>query len=266
MNPLRLAVLTVGLVFCIGVSNLHAQTPKQIEPTEEQVEAAKKAFEKLGATLSKEEGFGQTLYVVAMPPQTKDKDLKDLPAVPFLFVLDFRQTQMTDARLKEIASLKNLTGIYLPNAENQMTDAGMKEIASLKELTVLWLESTKVTDAGLKEIAKLKNLKMLVLSVAELTDAGLKEIANLENLTILFLDFTKVKDAGLKEIAKLKNLKVLLLNVGKLTDEELKEIAKLKNLRDLYFLNTTDTTKAELNKMQKALPKCKIHSGFLDIP
>jgi internalin A len=266
MKHLRLASLIVGIVLCIGVSDLSAQTPKQTEPTEEQVETAKKAFEKLGATFNKEEGFEQKLYVFVMPAQITDKDLKNLPAVPFLFVLDFRQAKMTDARLKEIAGIKNLTGVFLPVAENEMTDAGMKEIAKIKDLTALSLESSKVTDAGLKEIAKQKNLKMLALNVAELTDAGLKVVADLENLAILFLDSSKVTDAGLKEIAKLKKLKVLFLNDGKMNDAKLKEIANLKNLKELYFFNAEDITKAELNKLRKDLPNCTIHRGFLDIP
>jgi internalin A len=86
----------------------------------------------MGITFSKEGPSEQTAYVFVLPPQIKDKDLKNLPAVPFGFVLDCRQTKMTDARLKQIASLKNLTGLYLPFADNQMTDAGLKEIASLK--------------------------------------------------------------------------------------------------------------------------------------
>jgi internalin A len=39
-----------------------------------------------------------------------------------------------------------------------VTDAGLKELVSLKNLTQLDLWSTKVTDAGLKELAPVKNL------------------------------------------------------------------------------------------------------------
>ena len=39
-----------------------------------------------------------------------------------------------------------------------MTDAGLKELAPLKNLTALDLGDTQVTDAGLKELAPLKNL------------------------------------------------------------------------------------------------------------
>jgi Leucine-rich repeat (LRR) protein len=265
MNSRWLTSLIVGFVLCIGVSNLSAQTPKHIEPTEEQLETAKKAFEKMGITLSIEGPSEQTSYVFVLPPQIEDKDLKNLPAVPFLFVLDCKQIKMTDARLKEIASLKNLTGLYLSIHNNQMTDAGLKDIASLKDLTALHLESNKVTGAGLKEIAKLKKLKHLLLNVSELNDAGLKEIATLDSLEVFAIECTpKVTDAGLKEIAKLKNLNRLYLFDIKLTDAGLKEIANFKNLKDLHFPN--DVTDEELRILEAALPKCKIHRGFLDIP
>ena len=35
-----------------------------------------------------------------------------------------------------------------------MTDAGLKELAPLKQLTALDLSGTQVTDAGLKELAR----------------------------------------------------------------------------------------------------------------
>ena len=42
-----------------------------------------------------------------------------------------------------------------------MTDAGLKELAALKNLTTLDLSETRVTGAGLKELAALKNLTTL---------------------------------------------------------------------------------------------------------
>ena len=45
-----------------------------------------------------------------------------------------------------------------------MTDAGLKELAALKNLTTLYLSGSDVTDAGLKELAALKNLTTLDLT------------------------------------------------------------------------------------------------------
>ena len=79
-----------------------------------------------------------------------------------------------------------------------MTDAGLKELARLKNLTTLGLVGTQVTDVGLKELGTLKNLTRLSLAARTVTDAGLKELARLKNLTTLDLGYTKVTDAGLK--------------------------------------------------------------------
>ena len=58
-----------------------------------------------------------------------------------------------------------------------MTDAGLKELADLKNLTTLNLAGTQVTDAGLKELTGLKNLSELDLSgVAKVTRDGVAEL------------------------------------------------------------------------------------------
>ena len=53
---------------------------------------------------------------------------------------------------------KSLTYLDISMMRIQVTDAGMKELASLKALTHLNLAFTGVTDAGLKELAALKGL------------------------------------------------------------------------------------------------------------
>jgi Leucine-rich repeat (LRR) protein len=74
-------------------------------------------------------------------------------------VVDLSYTQVTDAELKALAALKNLTTLNL--SETRVTDAGLKELAALKNLTTLNLSETRVTNAGLKELAALKNLTTL---------------------------------------------------------------------------------------------------------
>ena len=75
--------------------------------------------------------------------------------------------QVTDAGLKELAVLKNLTALRL---SARVTDAGLKELAVLKNLTALDLNGTAVTDAGLKELAGLKSLQSLDLGLCGVAD------------------------------------------------------------------------------------------------
>ncbi|MSQ93286.1 MAG: hypothetical protein EXR98_01880 [Gemmataceae bacterium] len=65
-------------------------------------------------------------------------------------------------------------GLILGGTE--VTDAGLKELASLKSLHTLDLSGMEVTDAGLKELAGLKSLHTLDLSGMEVTDAGVAEL------------------------------------------------------------------------------------------
>jgi Leucine-rich repeat (LRR) protein len=76
-------------------------------------------------------------------------------------VVDLSYTQVTDAELKALAALKNLTTLNL--SETRVTNTGMKELAALKNLTTLNLSETRVTNAGMKELAALKNLTTLYL-------------------------------------------------------------------------------------------------------
>jgi internalin A len=58
----------------------------------------------------------------------------------------------------------------------QVTDAGLKELASLKKLRTLVLQKTKVTDAGLKELASCKQLRVVDLQKTSVTEAGVEEL------------------------------------------------------------------------------------------
>ena len=58
----------------------------------------------------------------------------------------------------------------------KVTDAGLKELADLKQLTTLELQSSPVTDAGLKELADLKQLTSLSLYQTQVTADGVADL------------------------------------------------------------------------------------------
>ena len=82
--------------------------------------------------------------------------------------------------------------------EWQVTDASMKDIASLKQLTALNLLGTKITDARLKELVSLKRLTSLDLSSTFVTDAGLKDQAPLVRLPWLGLALPPTAPTGIE--------------------------------------------------------------------
>jgi hypothetical protein len=107
--------------------------------------------------------------------------------------------KVTDADLKLLKAFPQLQVLKL-DAASKITDAGLKEVASLKHLQDLGLGSTQVTDAGLKHLAGLKQLKALNLNFTKVTDAGLEDLASLGRLELLGLSFTTVSPAAIKKL------------------------------------------------------------------
>ncbi len=195
------------------------------------------------------------------------------PEVPFAVIL--RDTQITDAVLKEFGGFKNLHTLHLygtkvtdvgleglidlKNLRNldlsftKITDAGLKHLATLNRLQNLSLHYTKVTDAGLKELAALKNVRNLNLNGTKVTDAGLKELAAFTSLQQLHLVEAPITGTGLRELTGLKNLQSLNLQMTQLSDAGLKEVAALKSLRQLLvgYNGVTDTGLKELATLER---------------
>jgi internalin A len=160
-----------------------------------------------------------------------------------------RADQTEDAVIKAIKQLGGKVeqnGKVVDLSSTRVTDAQLKELAALEDLTTLDLSDTRVTGAGIKELAALKNLTTLRLRgpgkyISDpqsgrkplLNGAGVKELAALKNLTTLDIAWTNVTDAGLKELAALNNLTALNLTRSDVTDAALKGLATLKNLRTL---------------------------------
>ena len=72
------------------------------------------------------------------------------------------------------ADLGQVVSVNFGNSK--ITDAGVKELAKMQQLTFLILVNTKITDAGLKELAKLQRLKTLSLVGTKVTKSGVTEL------------------------------------------------------------------------------------------
>src|SRR5580698_3604818 len=121
---------------------------KPVTPTAEQLADAEKAYAKFGAVYIPytHPEIKRSPYFFKMPRTTTDADVKDLPNLPFKFFLDFENTKISDVGLKQIGTLKNLSGLALSNTA--ITNAGLKELKNLNNLSELYLGNTMVTDAG----------------------------------------------------------------------------------------------------------------------
>ena len=112
--------------------------------------------------------------------------------------------------------------------------------------------------AGKLTKADFKRTKVLKLEFAAITDLGpllkLKKLG-VKKLERLILGENKITDVN--ALTRLKKLKVLELNNNKLTD--ISALAKLKHLEEVDLRNNPDLTKAKIEELQKALPKCRIY-------
>jgi hypothetical protein len=133
-------------------------------------------------------------------PRVTDETILGLPPIPFSVGLDLESTGITDAGMKQIGGLENLTSLDLTGTA--VSDVGLKELARARKLLRLNLRATRVTDAGLKEVVKLTNLASLKLSSTAVTDAGLQELTKLKNLRVLNLTNTKVTNEGIEKLKK----------------------------------------------------------------
>ena len=149
-------------------------------------------------------------------PRFNGKFLHLLKGMDELAYLDLRNTDTTDANLKEIADLENLTVLRLSHV--QISDEGLKELRGRQKLHTLDLSGTKITDAGLKELNDLNALKSLDLSETEITGEGLKDLRDLPNLLSLNLENTKVNDRELVNVYDFKQLIRINLRRTKITE------------------------------------------------
>jgi hypothetical protein len=193
------------LIVLGGTTDAAAAEPKPSEPTAEQILAAKEVYAKFGAigvpvTDPTDPRTKSAKYIFVMRPMTGDDELKGMVDLPFGFALSLAESAVSDAGLKHLKRLKNLTALYLNGVK--VTDSGLKDLSELKNLTYLGLELTHVTDAGIKELKELKNLQCLNLARTKVTDLGLSELKDLKNLVRLNIAGTKVTDTGERELKK----------------------------------------------------------------
>ncbi len=104
-----LVALSIGLGCSSALQKPDEGGKKSTAPTAEQLQAAKEAFAKIGGKYFDIEKFPY----FDMPGDTEDDDLKKIPNLPFSFGLDLSETKVTDAGMKQIAKLKNLTTLDL---------------------------------------------------------------------------------------------------------------------------------------------------------
>jgi uncharacterized protein (TIGR02996 family) len=228
-------------------------------------------------------GWGTLRELWLWTGPVRDEHLRVLVPLGGLRGLDVRPTQPTDVTdegvralgaLRELRRLRltetattgagfdALRGLHLQTLntdESPVTDSALRHLAGKTGLRELSLYGTRVTDAGLKVIAGLTGLEELVLSETAVTDAGLRRLTGLKRLRELAVGCRGVTDAGLKHLARLPNLRDLSLLGARLTGSGLGVLAEMKQLRALFLPESRRLPRAALDRLQAALPECRIY-------
>jgi len=151
---------------------------------------------------------------------------------------------------KGLEKLPQLVGLGLKN--NQLTN--VTGLEKLTQLELLYLGSNEITDVtGLQKLTLLTDLGLENNQLTELP----KGLEKLTQLTILYLENNQLTDVtGLE---KLTQLTLLCLNNNQLID--VTGLEKLTVLSDLRLPFNPNLTKAQIDQLKKALPKCRILSS-----
>jgi internalin A len=149
--------------------------------------------------------------------------------------------ELTKADLEKVTEL-TIVGVTEP-------PKGLEKLTQLEKLS---LYNNQLTD--LKGLEKLTKLTALHLNDNQLTEVP-KSLEKLTQLTTLHLERNKLTDV--KGLEKLTQLKSLSLVVNQLTD--VRGLEKHTQLRELDLRHNPDLTIAQIEELQKALPKCKIY-------
>ena len=221
----------------------------------------------------------------------KDNKLTNLTGLENLTQL--KTLYLSKNKLTDVTSLEKLTQLttlYL--TDNQMTD--VKGLEKLTQLTFLLLDKNKLTNVkGLENLTQLKTLKLRYNQLADVTSLKkltqltkldlyknqltvVKGLENLTELTSLNLGGNKLTDVkGLENLTQLTSLSLgnnkladvkglenltqltsLSLSQNELTD--VKGLENLTQLTRLSFGSGNSLTKAQIDQLQKSLPKCSI--------
>ena len=159
------------------------------------------------------------------------------------------------SKTKAIAEVEAMAAIEAAIRKAAKKPTGELTKAELDKVIYLRLINYQLTDVP-KGVEKLTKLMSLSLQNNQLTDVnGLEKHTQLTRLHLNANRLTEVP----KSLQKLTKLTSLGLGSNKLTD--VKTLEKLTQLKVLYLKDNPDLTKAQIDKLQKALPKCKIFSN-----
>ena len=253
MKQILLMIALVALAGC------HAENKKRAEESQRQStiveianpileKAIRKAAKKPTGELTEADLDKLTSLHLSRNQLTGVKGLENTSQLKALFLNENKLTKLTGVKgLEKLTQLKQLE-----LSDNQLTD--VTGLEKLNRLTWLGLNFNQLTDV--KSLENLTQLEELWLAGNQLTDVtGLEKLTQLKELSLIGNQLTEVPK-GLEKLTQLKNLYLI---GNQLTS--VKGLENLDQLKVLSLRNNPDLTKAQIDELKKALPKCDIRSN-----
>lgn len=175
-------------------------------------------------------------------------------AMPFLarftsvVVMDLEKSEMSDAGLKALKSMKNLQ--YLGLFANELDGSFLKDLTDLKMLRIIILSNNTLKEENLAYFSQYKGLQVLNLAHTRISTRNLKFLAQTPSLEILSLSGNdNVKDDLVPLVVPLKNLGLLDIRRAGLTQVGLEKIKKARpDLTIMTYLDKKRSKSSEENK------------------
>jgi len=144
----------------------------------------------------------------------ENKDIKVMPvgASSNYLQLNFvNASGFTDQDVALLLPLKKQIA-WLKMGNTQITDAALKTIGQLPNLTRLHLEHTAITDTGIRELAGNRTLRYLNLFGTKITDKGIAALQQVNSLQRLYVYKTAISDKAI--LALKEHLPKLQVDTG----------------------------------------------------
>jgi serine/threonine protein kinase len=185
------------------------------------------------------------------------KDFDSLSALPNLTLLNVGNTNVGDGILSRLKLFPHVDNLLLNECD--VTDEGLLPLRT-SAIKRLYLNSGHLTNRACETLASMKDLQDLTLQSAQgLTADGLSKFHR-QSIYRLVLMGDQLNDAAMKALAGFHQLNELVLRGNSLTDDGLVHLYGLPLMS--LELRESKVTREGIQKLQKALPNCRIESDF----
>jgi hypothetical protein len=168
--------------------------------------------------------------------KSSDEIIPHLVGFPGLRHLYLRSTQVTDATMPHIASLRKLEIFFVWDA-TQLSDQGVEHLADLHGLSSIHISNSRIGDGSLRVFAQLPRIERLSLQENHFSDRGLRYLRDMKQLKSLWigLGHGEITDVGAAELLNVKSLEEVDLQHYSISPETQERLKKLPNFKQLVL-------------------------------